>query len=356
MTNTDQESISMAEIDDTSTYDRCKYSSAAEWVSSRDYQKRAAEIVERELEKKRERNRQASRDSQRRKKNGETPKGKGRPMEAATVALLQSLNPASLTKEMQCREKNRQLARENYRRKKSGEPSRPRGRPKGYSRMLPVPVAASGARDGEATVHVKQSFDPVVNRKNPRWAMYRPYWLRESEKIVRIYPSTFRYHREVCLGMTAEQCAAFLRVDIADVTKWEAGIEPIPYAAFMALRLVHDVEFLPHHVKQWADWQIIEAGAHVGLLRDRISGEMFMPSDLRTWRYVRADAERLNRENITLKKQVAEMQAENTALRTLYLSNGVTKELHSMHARIAALLTNINTAEITELDFITKAT
>lgn len=318
-----------------------RYANAAEMVASPEFQRETAEVLARREEQARERRKELNRDYYRRKKNGLPTRRQESQAEREARET-----PAEKAR----REKQRQLSRANNERKKNGEPPHPIGRPKGQSRQLPVPVVAAGARDGMVTVYARQKFDPIINRKNPSYAMYRPRWLREAEKTKRVYPDTFRHVRNYCLHMSWEQCAAFLRVDLATVAKWEAGLEPIPFSALMALRLVYEVEHIPHQVKQWEDWQIIDGGQHLGMLYNRVTGEMYQPNDLNTWRYVRADAERLNRENKALKERLAAMEAENTKLRQLYLSMGVTKELHAMKDRLTSLLSSIGTAEIIELE------
>lgn len=119
---------------------------------------------------------------------------------------------------------------------------------------LPALLALSRQHE-DKTIYPKRPFDRRVNPGNPRWAGYRPRWLREAEKSVAIHPTDFHYYREYVHCMSQAQCAAFLRVQAATVARWEAGLEPIPYSAYIALRLVADLEYLPHQVKEWASWR-----------------------------------------------------------------------------------------------------
>ena len=41
-------------------------------------------------------------------------------------------------------------------------------------------------------------------------------------------------------------------------------------------------QYLPHQIKEWADWRIIEAGPDIGKLYDSRTGEMFSPGEIST--------------------------------------------------------------------------
>jgi hypothetical protein len=206
-----------------------------------------------------------------------------------------------------------------------------------------LPVSASEARrQGKDTVYPPKVFNNRINAKNPRWAGYRPRWLRESEKTVRISPAEFQHYRAHVHCMTVAQCAAFLRVDAATVAKWETGLDDIPYAAYMTLRFATELEYLPHEIKGWADFEIIGAGPDVGKLLDRRTGEMVSRAEITTIRYVYASASQILTENLELKRQITALVAETKRLRGLRQMDGVSRELQAMQERMSALLDNIN--------------
>lgn len=200
------------------------------------------------------------------------------------------------------------------------------------------------------THYPAHEFDRRVNPANPRWAGYRPRWLREAEQPVIIAPLAFKQYRAYVLCMSIQQCAAFLRVKASDINKWEAGTKPIPYAAYIALRLVADIEYLPHQVKAWADWWIIPDGVHVGMLMNRRTGAMYSENEIAAlWLTGQIDAKakrHAEQENAELREQVATLTAENTRLRQLFNAQGVTQELRQMRERMITLLASIGTAEI----------
>lgn len=208
----------------------------------------------------------------------------------------------------------------------------------------------SVATEGVATYYLAHDFDKRVNPENPRWAGYRPRWLREAEQPVTIVPLAFKQYRAYVLCMSIQQCAAFLRVKASDINKWEAGTALIPYAAYIALRLVADIEYLPHQVKAWADWWIIPDGVHVGMLMNRRTGAMYSESEIAAlWITEQIDAKakrRAEKQNAELREQVATLTTENTRLRQLFNAQGVTQELRQMQERMAALLASIGTAEV----------
>lgn len=208
-------------------------------------------------------------------------------------------------------------------------------------RALPVPASAA-RRQGKATVYSPKPFDRRVNAKNPLWAGFRPEWLRDAERTARVTPENFGDIRRHVLVMTLEQCAAFLRVGAADVASWEAGIAPIPYTAYLALRMAGDLQYLPHRIKEWVDFKIIGAGPDAGMLLDTRTGEMFSPGEIATIRYAYAQASSVLAENHRLKRQIEAMHGEVERLRSLRQIDGVTRELEGMQERMQALLAELN--------------
>lgn len=209
------------------------------------------------------------------------------------------------------------------------------------------PPAENVATTGK--IYPAQAFNQRINPQNPSWAGYRPRWLCDAEQPVHVTPENFKQLRTLFMYMSVEQCAAFLRVAPEVIEEWESGQTDIPCAAYLALRLVDDVQFLPHQIKEWADWKIIPAGVDVGMLYNTRSGEMFSPQEVASLRYVRNKSEILERERQRLQKQVSDLEAENTRLRAMFLSQGVTKELHAMQDRLSNLITSINTAQVIDM-------
>lgn len=210
---------------------------------------------------------------------------------------------------------------------------------------LPALLALSRQHEGQ-TIYPQRPFDRRVNPGNPRWAGYRPRWLREAEKTVAIHPTDFHYHREYVHCMSQAQCAAFLRVQAATVARWEAGLEPIPYSAYIALRLVADLEYLPHQVKEWASWEIIPDGEEKGLLYNRQTGRMFSTVELNLFPYVQQAAAIAVKKSNELEQRMAELEAENERLRRLLDQDTITQELTALQGQIAALVDKARTTVV----------
>ncbi|BAO30416.1 hypothetical protein [Sulfuritalea hydrogenivorans] len=183
-------------------------------------------------------------------------------------------------------------------------------------------------------------------RKNSD-AMHLPPWMEQADEWPEITPERFIELRKFMLQLKAVQCAALLRVNPSTVWRWENGSIPIPFAAYMALRLLLDVRFLPHQVKEWEGWQIINAGPDVGMLYDsKRSGTMVSPGDIRAARYAKGERDAWQRRAEKAETKAAELEAENTRLRQLFNAQGVTKELRQMQEKLSAMLDDIGTAEI----------
>ncbi|MFA6547058.1 MAG: hypothetical protein WCS99_21755 [Limisphaerales bacterium] len=209
------------------------------------------------------------------------------------------------------------------------------------------PVGDKPFADG--TVYPPQDFHGHNLRGKPRRQMHEPLWMEGAAEWERVTPEQFREVRWLVHRMTVEQCAAFLRVNPATVWRWENGSSPITFAAFVALRLLSDVRFVPHQVKEWDGWQIINAGVDVGVLYDsKKTGAMFSPSDLRASQWVKAERDSWKKKAEEAEARVAELETENTRLRQLFNTQGVTTELRQMQDKLAVMLDSIGTAEIFE--------
>lgn len=192
-----------------------------------------------------------------------------------------------------------------------------------------------------------------INRyiRKGRTEMHLPPWMEQAEEWPEITPERFIELRKLMLQLKAAQAAALLRVHVSTVWRWENGSIQIPFAAYMALRLLLDVRYLPHQVKEWDGWQIINAGVDVGMLHDsKKTGEMFSPSDLRASRWVKGERDAWKSKAEKAEAKAADLEAENTRLRKLYQTQGVTRELRKMHERIGTLLEGVGTADLIEFN------
>lgn len=197
-------------------------------------------------------------------------------------------------------------------------------------------------------------FDRKVNPKNPLFKNFRPQWVIDSEKTMKVSGSDFELLRKVHLYMTREQCAAYLRVSAELVARWEDGTEQIPFAAYHCLRLTATSQMFKHWRTQWEDWGIVEHGRDAGKLRDPRTGYCYTAYEVQQipgqWREI----SKLSQERNRLRSELEQAQAENTSLRKMFLSDGITDELRGMRDRLSSLMASIATAEVVDFP-ITEA-
>lgn len=173
-----------------------------------------------------------------------------------------------------------------------------------------------------------------------------PAWLIESEPWSKKSGVGFRVLRRVVLGLTTEQCAAYLGIHRSTICRWESGEVEMPKAAYEVLRLqsASACQRLSH--KHWDGWFI-----------NRKTGELVSP-DVGKLAVKPEEINGLpalyNRLSILmlhvakLEEQVGALIAENTALRSGDKSRQLAAELEAMQERIGSMLADVGTAEIIE--------
>lgn len=192
-----------------------------------------------------------------------------------------------------------------------------------------------------------QAIEPTSEELNRAFPDYHPQWVQMSQRFA-IAPENFKALRK-SLGMSVEQCAAYLRTDKSTVHKWEKGVYRLPFSAFELLRLVlESVKFKMSHPK-WDGWFINENGV---LHSPDIGGKGWTPEQLVWSTMTRSEAALLRNDVKKLQSQLDAAIAENTALRKMFLDNGVTDEVASMQEKINALMNRINTARVFKFTLI----
>ncbi|OGS94743.1 MAG: hypothetical protein A3H31_02730 [Gallionellales bacterium RIFCSPLOWO2_02_FULL_57_47] len=195
--------------------------------------------------------------------------------------------------------------------------------------------------DKTSWAYFMQAIEPTSEAINKAFPDYHPQWLQLSQQLT-IGPDNFKNLRR-SLGLTVTQCAAYLRADPSTLHKWEKGVSPVPFAEFELLRLVlESVRFKTAHVK-WDGWFISDDGA---LHSPDIGGKGFTPEQLVWSTMTRSEAALLRVEVTRLQSKLDAAVVENTALREMYLADGVIDEVASMQEKINALMTRINTARV----------
>lgn len=186
-----------------------------------------------------------------------------------------------------------------------------------------------------------QAIEPDSQEINAAFSDYHPHWVQVSQMNT-CTALRFTSTRE-SLHITREQCAAYLRVTLKTVYRWESGETPVPFVAYELLRLVAKSIYAKVVHTDWDGWFISETGK---LVSPDVGGEGFTPGQLNVLLFQRSEAETL-RINVTeLQAQLDSAQAENTKLRQMYVAQGVVDELASMQETITELMTRIATAKI----------
>ena len=186
-----------------------------------------------------------------------------------------------------------------------------------------------------------QAIEPSSEELNKAFPDYHPQWVQQSQRLT-VSPENFKALRQM-LGMSVQQCGAYLRTDKSTVHKWEKGIFRLPFPAFELLRMI--LESVPFKVSHpsWDGWFINEHGV---LHSPDIGGKGWTPEQLVWSTMTRSEAALLRVEVAKLQTQLDAAIAENTALREMFLDNGVTDEVATMQEKINSLMARINTARV----------
>ncbi len=186
-----------------------------------------------------------------------------------------------------------------------------------------------------------QAIEPTSEAINKAFPDYHPQWVQLSQ-LIRISPEMFTAYREM-LHMDKEQCAAYLRVSVRNLRRWEAGAVPVPFAAIELLRVVYSsVHFKLSH-PEWDGWFI---GSHGELNSPDIGGKGFTPPQLVWSTMTRNEAAVLRNDVARLQSELEESITENTRLRQLFVAQGLVDELASMQDTINDLMARIATAKV----------
>lgn len=205
----------------------------------------------------------------------------------------------------------------------------------------------------------RSDWAACMNGADPEWLHSReakdlaivfdghfPAWLIESEPWRKVSGVGFRVLRQAVLGLTTEQCAAYLGVHRSTICRWESGEIEVPRAAREVLRLqsTSACQRLSH--KHWDGWFI-----------NRKTGELVSPDTGRLAvkpEEINGLPALYNRLSILmlhvakLEEQVRALIAENTALRSGDKSRQLAAELVAMQERIGTMLADVSTAEVIE--------
>lgn len=178
-----------------------------------------------------------------------------------------------------------------------------------------------------------------------------PAWFIASRPGREVTGAHFRQQREFALGLSRRQVAVYLRVSPRTVADWENDATKVPFAAFEALRLLGQTDEFRLSHSRWDGWFINSvSGELVSPDRGRLA---VTPEEINGLPQLYAQRDRHAARADRLQSQLEAAIAENTRLRELFLSDGVTDQLRQMQDNLAGLLGRIGTAQV--LDFPLQA-
>lgn len=171
-----------------------------------------------------------------------------------------------------------------------------------------------------------------------------PAWLIESEPWRKISGARFHGLRHTMLGLTVDQCAAYLGVHRSTIFQWEAGEVDTPKAAFEALRLISRTANSVVSDKHWDGWFINRKTGE--LVCPDVGRLAVKPEEIKTLPLLYNQISIFRDEVARQGERIAELEAENLTLRNGANARQVAAELEAMRERITGLLNTFHTAEI----------
>lgn len=205
----------------------------------------------------------------------------------------------------------------------------------------------------------RSSWAAWMNGADPEWLGGRqaralaeafggvfPAWLIESEPWRQISGNRFRFLRQKMLGLSTEQCAAYLGVHRSTICRWEADEIETPKAAFEALRLISRTANSVTADKRWDGWYIMRETGE--LVSPDIGRLAVTPEEINAMPARYRELSELRSRVDQYLARIGDLEAENTALRSDNLARQMAAELETMQEHISTLLASVRTAEIIE--------
>jgi len=190
-----------------------------------------------------------------------------------------------------------------------------------------------------------QAIEPNSQEINTAFPEYHPMWVIQSQ-IKSVSAERFKYMREYMLNMTRQQCAAYLRMDVSNIQRWETGKTPVPFMAFELLRVVFDSVHFKLSNKSWQGWFIDNNGRLVSPDRGNLS---FSPDELSLVREAHQFKSMYEAENRRLRNEIEPLRAEIAELRASAGNDGLLDELKIIEARLAELAAKVSNKNVVRI-------
>lgn len=176
-----------------------------------------------------------------------------------------------------------------------------------------------------------------------------PQWLEESQNQQTCGHENFKLRRVHILRMSEQQLATWLKVTMAQVTRWENGKSPIPFAVFEAMRLLAESITYQRQNDTWAGWRFSKFGELVspdGTLIFTVDRLMAVANSFRMAGYLEVDNQRLSHELQQAQQEVEALKQENEHLREMVANDGVLSELHTIKNQVETLLNQVDRGRV----------
>lgn len=197
-----------------------------------------------------------------------------------------------------------------------------------------------------------QAIEPDSTEINTVFPEYHPMWVIQSQRKT-VSAEYFRFMREQLLCMTRKQCAAYLRVTICEIQKWETNKATVPFMAFELLRLVFESVHFKLSSRSWQGWFIDANGRLVSPDRGDLS---FSPDELSFIRETHQVKSMYQTENKKLRAEVEPLRAELAALKAKDPNDGLLDELKVIEAKLSEISARVNPNKIVHIGNKTKTT
>lgn len=223
-------------------------------------------------------------------------------------------------------------------------------------------------QDSKAGKNRKSIKEPRSLTKRTEWACWMHgadpewFWSERSQVLANAFPaglpqwllkcspwqsptgSAFAVVRKHMLRINVRQCAAYLGVSQAQLRRWEKGEDPLPLAAYEAIRLQSETTFARLSHSTWDGWYVDQvSGQFVSPDHGRLA---LTPEELNALPMTLAEVSVLRSTTEKQARRIDELEAENAALRAGQKVRAVAGELAEMHERIGDLLSELQTAAV----------
>jgi DNA-binding transcriptional regulator YiaG len=205
-----------------------------------------------------------------------------------------------------------------------------------------------------------QIYDVTKPTRYPEAVMWNTSGSVMLDKVLKRYayvmkpqgitPAEFKRWREDFMLMTREQLGALVRVAGKTVGNWENGVSAIPFSMWWVMHVtMQDPEYFLTR-PGFHDFYIEYTDGKAHLCSYTYPDIRWTATDLYFNRCALNEVFSLREEIKKLEGKLQEFEAENTRLRQMLKTNGVTAELQAMQEHIGSLMERIQTADVMPFD------